>query len=233
MRPPIDELIVAPGTPHQVDEIAQILAASGLAVRVRSLKEVPGGDAIPEPIEDGATFEDNARLKAMHYAAALNLREGQVCLADDSGLEVDALGGAPGVYSARYAGVGATRAERDAANNAKLLRELDQVPRDKRAARFVCAACVVGRAELDSLSDSPPTCGRGEGEGLRVLFHTRGEFPGVIGDSPRGANGFGYDPLLVLPDGRTSAELSPDEKNARSHRGAAVRAVTAWLRGDR
>lgn len=248
MRPPIDELIVATGNPHKVEEIAQILAASGLAVRVRSLNEVPGGDAIPEPIEDGATFDDNARLKAMHYAAALNLREGQACLADDSGLEVDALGGAPGVYSARYAGVGATRAERDAANNAKLLRELDQVPRDKRAARFVCAACVVGRAELDSLSDSPPTrgrdegeglpnspptCGRGEGEGLRVLFHTSGEFPGVIGDSPRGANGFGYDPLLVLPDGRTSAELSPDEKNARSHRGAAVRAVAAWLRGDR
>jgi XTP/dITP diphosphohydrolase len=228
MRAPIRELIVATGNPHKVEEIAQVLSASGVTVSVRSLKDLPGADAIEEPVEDGATFEDNARLKAMYYARALNLREGQACLADDSGLEVDALRGAPGVYSARYAGTGATRAERDAANNAKLLRELEGVPREQRTARFVCAVCVVG------LLHSPPTpgAGRGEGEGLRVLFQTRGIFPGLIAASPRGGNGFGYDPLLLLDDGRTSAELSPDEKNARSHRGEAIRKVAAWLRGE-
>ncbi|MGP1308655.1 MAG: non-canonical purine NTP pyrophosphatase, partial [Phycisphaerales bacterium] len=196
MRGRIDELIVATGNPHKVQEIAQVLA--GVPVRVLSLKDVPGGDAIPEPVEDGVTFEENARLKAMHYARGLNLREGQACLADDSGLEVDALGGAPGVYSARYAGKGDTREERDRANNEKLLIALRTVPREERTARFVCAVCVVGSLH------SPPTRGRGEGEGLRVLYETRGEFPGVIGEAPRGGNGFGYDPLLVLPDGRTS-----------------------------
>jgi XTP/dITP diphosphohydrolase len=113
------------------------------------------------------------------------------------------------VYSARYAGVGDSRPERDGANNAKLLDALKGVPREERTARFVCAVCVA--------------------DGSGVLFEARGEFAGVIGDSPRGGNGFGYDPLLVLDDGRTSAELSPSEKNARSHRGAAVRKVAAWL----
>lgn len=207
-RPPrIEELIVATGNPHKVEEIAQILGAIG--VRVRSLKDVPGGEAIEEPVEDGATFEANARIKALYYAEALGLREGQACLADDSGLEVDVLDGAPGVYSARYAGVGDSRPERDGANNAKLLDALKGVPREERTARFVCAVCVA--------------------DGSGVLFEARGEFAGVIGDSPRGGNGFGYDPLLVLDDGRTSAELSPSEKNARSHRGAAVRKVAAWL----
>jgi XTP/dITP diphosphohydrolase len=241
MRAPIRELIVATGNPHKVEEIAQVLSASGATVAVRSLGDIPDADAIEEPVEDGATFEDNARLKAIYYARALNLRDGQACLADDSGLEVDALDGAPGVYSARYAGIGATRAERDAANNEKLLKELEGIPYDKRTARFVCAVCVVGplhspptrgRGEGEGINNSPPTpgAGRGEGEGLRVLFQTRGVFPGVIAASPRGANGFGYDPLLLLDDGRTSAELSPHEKNARSHRGEAIRKVAAWLR---
>lgn len=241
MRARIDELIVATGNPHKADEIAHVLSASGVTVRVRSLRDIPGADAIEEPVEDGATFEDNARLKAIYYARALKLGDAQACLADDSGLEVDALHGAPGVYSARYAGIGSTRAERDAANNAKLLRELDGVPPEKRAARFVCAVCVVGslhsppvhgRGEGEGHRISPPTpgAGRGQGQGLHILFQTRGIFPGVIADSPRGGNGFGYDPLLLLDDGRTSAELSPHEKNARSHRGEAVRKVAAWLR---
>ncbi len=204
----IEELIVATGNPHKVEEIAQMLSAIG--VRVRSLKDAPGGAAIEEPVEDGATFEANARLKALYYAEALGLREGQACLADDSGLEVDALGGAPGVYSARYAGVGSTREERDGANNAKLLEALRGVPKEERTARFVCAVCVA--------------------DASGVVFEARGEFAGVIGASPRGSNGFGYDPLLVLDDGRTSAELSPSEKNARSHRGDAVRQVAAWLK---
>lgn len=218
----IRTLVVATGNPHKVEEIAHILAGEG--VRVLSLNDVPGGQAVPEPVEDGETFEANARLKALHYARALNLPPGHACLADDSGLEVDALGGAPGVRSARYAGVGATRQERDAANNAKLLDALRGVPPERRTARFVCAVCVAGRPEEKSERRSPtPT----------VLFEARGEFPGVIADAPRGVNGFGYDPLLLLPDGRTSAELSPAEKNARSHRGAAVRAVAAWLRSSR
>ncbi len=220
--PCVEELIVATGNPHKVEEIAQILGAIG--VRVRSLKDVPGGEAIEEPVEDGATFEANARIKALYYAEALGLGEGQACLADDSGLEVDALGGAPGVYSARYAGVGDSRPERDGANNAKLLDALKGVDRDKRTARFVCAVCVSG---------NPSHLWEGAGRGSSsptVLFEARGEFAGVIGDVPRGSNGFGYDPLLVLDDGRTSAELSPSEKNARSHRGDAVRQVAAWLR---
>jgi XTP/dITP diphosphohydrolase len=160
-----------------------------------------------EPVEDGATFEANARIKAIAYAKAA----GRTCLADDSGLEVDALGGRPGVHSARYAGIGATRAERDAANNAKLLRELENLPINRRAARFVCAMC---------LADTQGN----------VLAETRGEFPGIIARSPRGSNGFGYDPLLYLPDRQcTSAELSTAEKNARSHRGAAARKMAQAL----
>ena len=197
------EIVVATGNPHKVEEIREILAPSGLVVR--SLDEVGGPFA--EPDETGRTFEANARIKAVAYAKAT----GRTVLADDSGLEVDALGGAPGVHSARYAGVGATRAERDAANNAKLLRELAQVPDARRAARFVCVLCIA----------------RPDGT---LLAESRGTFDGVIGRAARGTNGFGYDPLLVLEDGRTSAELSPAEKNARSHRGNALRALVAKLR---
>jgi XTP/dITP diphosphohydrolase len=132
-------------------------------------------------------------------------------LADDSGLEVDALGGRPGVHSARYAGVGATREERDAANNAKLLRELAGVPMPRRTARFVCAICV---ATPDG----------------RVLAMSRGTFDGVIIEAARGTHGFGYDPLLHVPEaGCTSAELDPAEKNRRSHRGQAVRSLLGQL----
>lgn len=205
--PRVREIVVATTNPHKVEEILAVFRASGVeGVTLRTLRDIDGAKALPEPVEDAPTFEGNARLKALYYANAL----GRACLADDSGLEVDALGGAPGIYSARYAGVGATREERDNANNAKLLEALRGVAPQKRTARFVCAAC---------LADP-----RG------VLFETRGEFPGVIGDSPRGSNGFGYDPLLVLEDGRTSAELTPDEKNARSHRGEAMRALAQWLR---
>jgi len=160
-------------------------------------------------VQDADTFEGNARLKALHFARLTNLW----ALADDSGLEVDALDGAPGVCSARYAGVGATRAARDRANNERLLRELESVPDERRTARFVCAMCL---AAPDG----------------RILAETRGTFEGAIARAPRGTNGFGYDPLLELPgEGRTSAELSPEEKNARSHRGEAARRMAAWLGG--
>lgn len=197
-------VLFATSNPHKIDEVRDILGPIGI--------EVAGLDSIspqpPEPVEDGTTFEANARIKAIAYAQAT----GQTCLADDSGLEVDALGGRPGVHSARYAGTGSTRAERDAANNAKLLRELQHVPDAQRAARFVCAMCL-----------ADPTG--------RILAESRGEFPGVIAHQPRGSNGFGYDPLLHLPDrGYSSAELAPQEKNARSHRGAAARKIAAILR---
>jgi XTP/dITP diphosphohydrolase len=197
------KLLIATTNPHKVREIGQVLGPLG--IDVCGLSEL--GVQLPEPVEDADSFEGNARIKAVAYARALKL----ACLADDSGLEVDALGGAPGVHSARYAGVGATREERDRANNEKLIRELRKLGDVARDARFVCALCLV------------------DADG-RVLFETRGTFPGVIVDEPRGANGFGYDPHLFLPGvDKTSAELPSDEKNARSHRGAATRALHAWL----
>jgi len=194
------ELTIATSNPHKVEEISAVLGRLG--VRCVPL----GRTDIPEPEEDGATFEENARIKARAYAMAL----GCVVLADDSGLEVDALGGAPGVHSARYAGVGATREERDRANNAKLLSALDGVLDAQRDARFVCVLSIA----------------RPDGT---IVAESRGTFEGIIGHAPRGSNGFGYDPLLVLEDGRTSAELSPDEKNARSHRGNALQLLVPRL----
>ncbi len=196
-------LLFATTNPHKAREIAQVLGPLGM--EVCSLADVAPN--LPEPLEDADTFEGNARIKAVTYAQALHMP----CLADDSGLEVDALGGAPGVHSAYYAGVGKTREERDPKNNEKLIAELRKLGNVDRSARFVCALCFVNA------------------EG-RILFETRGTFPGVITDEARGDNGFGYDPHLFLPElGKTSAELPPDEKNARSHRGAATRALHAWL----
>lgn len=198
------ELVFASSNPHKLEEVRAIFAREGIRVLgLDDLEETP-----EEPEETGRTFEANARMKALYYAS----KTGRLTLADDSGLEVDALGGRPGVESARYAGVDGTRAERDAANNAKLRRELRDVPRDDRTARFVCAM---------ALADS---------EGV-VLAKTRETMEGVIVDEPRGRNGFGYDPLLELPDlGLTSAEISPEEKNARSHRGEAARRMAAYLK---
>jgi len=196
------EILIATTNTHKLEEIEAILAPLGVkAVGLHSITDLH----VDEPIEDAETFEGNAKIKAIHYARAT----GRMCLADDSGLEVDALNGEPGVYSARYAGVGATREDRDGANNKKLLEELSRLnlPTQKRTARFVCAMCF-----------ADPTG--------RIMAETRGVFEGLIADEPRGSNGFGYDPLLYLPDvGKTSAELSPAEKNARSHRGAATRAM--------
>ena len=197
-------LLLATSNPHKIEEIAAVLEPLGIeVVGLDSLDVIP-----PEPVEDGNTFEANARLKAIGYARST----GQLCLADDSGLVVDALGGAPGIHSARYAGLGETRDERDRANNEKLMRELKDISEDQRSARFVCAMC---------LADE-------EGN---VLAETRGEFPGLITNQPRGTNGFGYDPLLYLPDvDCTSAELSPAEKNTRSHRGHASRQMAKKIK---
>jgi XTP/dITP diphosphohydrolase len=196
-------ILFATTNPNKVTEIRAVLAPLGYDVRtLDTLPSVP-----PEPEEDADTFAGNARLKAVAYAAATGL----ACVAEDSGLAVDALGGAPGVHSARYSGSKGSREERDHANNEKLLRELRDVPGDRRAARFVCAMCF-----------ADPTG--------RILAESEGTYDGLIAEAPRGTGGFGYDPLLFLPDvGKTSAELSPAEKNERSHRGQAARRLAARL----
>jgi XTP/dITP diphosphohydrolase len=196
------QVLFASSNPHKVAEVKAVLEPFGW--------EVMGLDALgelPEPTEDGDSFAANARIKAQGYARAT----GRFCLADDSGLVVDALGGAPGIHSARYAGAPGSRGARDRANNEKLLGELERVRAERRTARFVCALCLAGP------------------DGT-IVAETSGSCEGVIGDEPRGDNGFGYDPLLYLPDrGLTVAELSAEEKNARSHRGAAVRAMAELL----
>ena len=200
------EVLLATGNPHKLDEVRSILEPIGW--RVLGLGDLDG-PIPPEPVEDEDTFEGNARIKAIAYARAT----GRMALADDSGLEVDALGGAPGVRSARFAGVDGDRETRDLANNRLLVERLAGTSEAERTARFVCAMCLA----------TP------EGE---ILAETRGTFDGWIVLEPRGTNGFGYDPHLHLPDeDRTSAELSPEEKNARSHRGAATRSMAEAMAG--
>ncbi|TKD36294.1 RdgB/HAM1 family non-canonical purine NTP pyrophosphatase [Azotobacter chroococcum] len=177
---------------HNAGKLKELQALLGDAVQVRSVGEFSD----VEPEETGLSFVENAILKARHAARV----SGLPALADDSGLAVDALGGAPGIYSARYAGGGG-----DAANNAKLLDALRDVPDAERGARFVCALALVRRAE-DPL---PILC-----EGL---WHGR------ILHAPRGAQGFGYDPLFWVPEcACASAELAPAEKNRLSHRARAM-----------
>lgn len=162
---------------------------------------LPGFAALPLAIEDGATFEANAVKKAEHYSRL----SGRRVVADDSGLEVAALAGAPGVHSARFAGPDAS----DADNNRLLLERLAGVPRERRQAAFVC---VLALAEA----------GR-----LLATFHGRAE--GFILEAPRGANGFGYDPLFYSPAaGCAFGELTPEQKAHYSHRGAAARQLLAW-----
>ena len=173
---------------------------SELPIEIKSIDDFPG-IAVPE--ETGATFEENAALKALHYARAT----GHWALADDSGLEVDALGGAPGVHSARYAG----NQSGDRANNRKLLTALAGVPADRRTARFRCAV---------ALADP---------EG--VIASASGRIQGLIVDEPRGDNGFGYDPHFYVPEfGMTTAQMSPEQKNRISHRGQALRAILPEIR---
>ncbi|MDT8899949.1 XTP/dITP diphosphatase [Anaeroselena agilis] len=190
-------IVVATGNKGKVKEIAAALAA--LPVEVLALDKFP---AIPEAEENGDTFAANAVLKATHYA----LHTGMPCLADDSGLEVDALNGAPGVYSARYAGPGAT----DEACNAKLLAALADVPQNERTARF---RCVLAYVDPDG-----------------ALLTAEGTCEGTILREPRGTGGFGYDPLFLLPGAaKTMAEMTIEEKNAVSHRGQALRNMATTL----
>ncbi|MGI6566244.1 MAG: XTP/dITP diphosphatase [Limnochordia bacterium] len=186
-------IVIASRNEHKIEEIRRLLA--GLDVDVLSLKDYP--DA-PEVDEDGAAFQDNALKKARVIARFTGL----TALADDSGLEVDSLGGQPGVRSARFAGETAS----DAENNRKLLRCLAEVPSEERQAQFRCVIALVSRTGAESLVEG--TC------------------QGVIIEEERGSGGFGYDPLFLLPHlGKTFAELSMEEKNELSHRGKALQQV--------
>jgi XTP/dITP diphosphohydrolase len=195
-------LIVATGNPGKLAEFRDLLAA--VPFELASLGEL----GLPSPEEDGASFLDNAALKARHAARA----GGSAALADDSGLEVDALGGAPGVYSARYAGAHAD----DAANNAKLIAALralepQRTPQPWRA-RYRCVLVFVRHAD-----DPAPLIAEGLWEGVIVA-------------EPLGSGGFGYDPHFWLPElGLTAAQLDPAGKNRLSHRGTALRALRARL----
>ena len=189
-------IVLASGNPGKAREIAQLLADHQVEVLTQSAFNVP------EIEETGLTFVENAILKARNAAA----HSGLPAIADDSGLEVDALNGAPGIYSARYAGPGCT----DADNNAKLLQALQDIPEAERSARFQCVLVYLNHAE-----DPTPLIVQGTWEG-RIL------------EAPRGVGGFGYDPLFFVPDlGKSSAELPPETKNHLSHRGQALRALLA------
>lgn len=226
-------IVIATGNPHKVEEMSRIFAdpALGLAplgLELVGLSELPGSP-FPEPTESGTTFEQNATVKALAYAAATD----SLCLADDSGLEIDALDGRPGVISSHYCTDGEERgmprAERDARNIDRVLAEMVGVEPELRGARFVCVMALAKPGE--------------------TLIRVRGTFEGRIGlpadarrdhrdelwfgaPVPRGSGGFGYDPIFLLPspDARSSAELTPAEKDACSHRGAAARMMAARMR---
>lgn len=192
--------------------------AGAAAVHGITIAGLPGFACLPTVVEDGATFEANARKKAEEYSLAA---PGELVLADDSGLEVDALGGAPGVHSARYSAPELQNKEPhaadsntdDEANNERVLRELAGVPAEKRTARFVCVLAVARDG--------------------RTLATFRGTAEGIILEARLGKNGFGYDPLFYFPQiGKTFAELSPEEKSLYSHRGAAFRAFLQWQPRD-
>jgi XTP/dITP diphosphohydrolase len=199
-------VLLATSNAGKLRDFAGAAASFGIAIA-----NVPDFSSLPQVIEDGSTFEENARKKAESYSLAV---PGELVLADDSGLEIDALGGAPGIHSARYAAAEPHAAEcntDDEANNARVLCELEAVSKQDRTARFVSVLAVAR-----------------DGQTLRTF---RGTAEGIILEAPQGKNGFGYDPLFYFPQiGKTFAELSAEEKAQYSHRGAAFRAFLDWHR---
>jgi XTP/dITP diphosphohydrolase len=193
------QLVLASANPHKAAEITAILLGAGLDVEI-----LPRPADAPEVVEDGITLEDNARLKAVALVEATGLP----AVADDTGLEVDALGGAPGVWSARYAGEDATYDD----NVQKLLRELQGVPPERRTARFTTVALVRWP----------------DGREVAAIGNVEGD----IVAAPQGSEGFGYDPVFRPGegDGRTFAEMTSEEKHAVSHRGRAFRTLADGLR---
>lgn len=189
-------LVVATTNPGKVREIRELLA--GLPITLKTLAEYP---AVATPEETGSTFAENARQKALYYAAAV----GELTVAEDSGLEIDAMGGAPGVQSARFGGEESTYPEKFAL----IFQALDRAGVVTSPARFVCALALV--------------------DGREVNFEARGTIEGEIAREPRGAGGFGYDPIFFYPPfGCTLAEAD-DRKNLVSHRGQAFSQLGAWL----
>ena len=200
-------ILIATSNPGKLRDFAGAAAPHGIA-------GIPDFSSLPAVVEDGLTFEENARKKAEQYSLAA---PGEMIVADDSGLEIDALQGAPGVHSARYAAPDLQNKEPheadantdDEANNARVLRELKNVPPEKRTGRFVCV--------LAAARDG------------RALATFRGTAEGLILNAQRGTNGFGYDPLFYFPQiGKAFAELSAEEKAQYSHRGAAFRQFLEW-----
>ena len=193
-----DRIVLASSNAGKVREINEMLA--GHAVRIISQSEFN----VPEVAETGLTFVENALLKARNAAR----HTGLPAIADDSGIELDALNGRPGIYSARYAGEGAS----DADNLRKLIDDVKKLPEDRRRCRFVCLMVYLRHAE-----DPTPLIAEGIWEGIAVT-------------TPRGTNGFGYDPIFYVPIHHcTSAELPPETKNSLSHRGQALRRLVAQL----
>jgi XTP/dITP diphosphohydrolase len=197
-------ILVATSNAGKIRDLAG--AASHYRIEVA---QIPNFSSLPLVIEDGQTFEANARKKAEEYSRYV---PGEMVIADDSGLEVDALGGAPGVHSARYAADQPHLADAntdDEANNAKLIREIKRIPADKRTGRFVCWIAAAR-----------------DGKTLAVF---EGKAEGIMQESPRGTNGFGYDPLFFFPSiNKTFAELTAAEKAHYSHRGEAFRKFLEW-----
>ena len=197
-------VLIATSNPGKLRDFAGAAAAYGIEIT-----GIPDFSSLPPVAENGRTFEENARKKAEQYSRHA---PGEIVLADDSGLEVDALDGAPGVHSARYAADQPHLADEntdDQANNARVLRELRDIPPEKRTGRFVCV--------LAAARDG------------KILATFRGTAEGVILSAPRGMNGFGYDPLFYFPSiGKTFAELTAEEKAQHSHRGAAFRQFLTW-----
>lgn len=197
-------VLIATSNPGKIRDFAG--AASRFNIEIAA---IPNFSSLPTVIEDGKTFEANARKKAEEYSRHA---PGELVIADDSGLEVDALDGAPGVHSARYAADEPHTAEAntdDEMNNAKLIRQIAQIPRDKRTGRFVCWIAAAR-----------------DGKTLAVF---EGKAEGIILDQPRGSNGFGYDPLFYFPQiEKAFAELTAEEKAHYSHRGAAFRKFLQW-----
>ncbi|MBR6209673.1 MAG: XTP/dITP diphosphatase [Clostridiales bacterium] len=190
-------LIIATGNEDKVREIDEILEGTGF--EAISMKQAGFN---PDIVEDGTTFEENALKKAM----AVHELSGEYVMADDSGLCIDALDGAPGIYSARFCGEDSTYEEKFR----KIFEMLADVPEDKRTAKFVCAIAVV---KPDGTS-----------------FTVRGECRGVLHEKPVGENGFGYDPIFYVPEfGMTTAQMDPEVKNSISHRGRALRAMVEKL----
>ena len=197
-------ILIATSNAGKLRDFAGAAAAHGIEIA-----GLPAFSSLPSVVEDGLTFEANARKKAEAYS---RYSPGEIVVADDSGLEVDALNGAPGVHSARYAADEPHLADEntdDRANNARVLRELQGIPPEKRTGRFIC---VLAAAR--------------DGTTLETF---RGAAEGTILDAPRGTNGFGYDPLFYFPPiEKTFAELSAEEKSKYSHRGAALREFLEW-----